>query len=78
VMSQELALTLIASKIEGLEVHAEMLETLKSGHTALQQSLEDFVGICKSRKDLDICCFYEQKTTYVGKIIQKPEHFPKV
>lgn len=48
-MSQELALTLIAYKIEGLEVHAEILEMLK-GDTLHLNKVSKTLSVSASRE----------------------------
>lgn len=60
---------------QGLKIDGTILRVFKSGNNILQNTLNKFTTFC-NKKNVKLYCFFEQKKTNIGKIVEKA--FPTV
>ena len=69
ITSNGLVYAAIASN-PSLRVEDSVLKALESDNDLLMVVFDDFISLCNSREvEMSLCCFFEQRSTAVGKII---------
>ena len=69
ITSKGLVLAAIASD-PSLHVDDTVLRALEAGNDVLMDMLYEFISLCNSPKVcLSLCCFFEQRSSRVGKVI---------